>query len=48
LAQLRTILNAEGGFPTYVAIDMNGKANSKVINHMGALNRESLKKVIGL
>ncbi|QNR84982.1 hypothetical protein H9N25_00265 [Pedobacter riviphilus] len=48
LAQLRTILNAEGGFPTYVAVDMNGKANSKVISHMGALNRESLKKVAGL
>ncbi|WP_029279857.1 TlpA family protein disulfide reductase [Pedobacter borealis] len=48
LAQLRTILNAEGGFPTYVAVDMNGKANSKAISYMGALNRESLKKVAGL
>ncbi|WP_316788755.1 hypothetical protein [Pedobacter frigoris] len=48
LASVRAILNAEGGFPTYVAVDINGKANSKVITRMGALNRESLKKVAGL
>lgn len=48
LAGIRAILNAEGGFPTYVAVDINGKANSKIITRMGALNRESLKKVAGL
>jgi thiol-disulfide isomerase/thioredoxin len=48
LSRLRTLLNAEGGFPTYIAIDIHGKANSKAITHMGSLNRESLKKVVGL
>lgn len=48
LSQLRTILNAEGGFPTYVAIDINGKASSKAITQMESLNRESLKKALGL
>lgn len=48
LAQLRTILNTDGGFPTYVAVDINGKANSKVISHMASLDREGLKKVAGL
>jgi len=48
LAKLRATLGAEGGFPTYVVIDSNGKVNSKSITHMGSLNRESLKKVVGL
>ncbi|TKC09655.1 TlpA family protein disulfide reductase [Pedobacter frigoris] len=48
LAKLRTMLNADGGFPTYVSIDINGKVDSKNISHMGSLNRESLKKIAGL
>lgn len=48
LAQLRTVLNAEGGYPTYIAIDINGKVDSKVISRMEDLNRETLKKVAGI
>ncbi|TCC90365.1 redoxin domain-containing protein [Pedobacter frigiditerrae] len=48
VTQLKEMLNAGTGFPAYVVMDVNGKINSKVITHMGYLNRESLKKVIGL
>jgi len=48
VSQLKEMLNASTGFPAYVVMDVNGKVNSKVITHMGYLNRESLKKVIGL
>lgn len=48
LARLRTALNAEGGFPTYVVIDVNGKVSSKAITKMHALDRTAVKKVTGL
>ena len=48
VAQLKTAFNVEGGFPTYVAIDINGQVKPNAITYMGALNRESLKKVVGI
>ncbi len=48
VAALKTALNAEGGFPTYVVIDANGKVNSKSILKMQMLDKASLKKVAGL
>lgn len=48
IARLKTVLNAEGGFPTYVVIDVNGKVNKSKITRMEALDRESLKKTVGL
>jgi thiol-disulfide isomerase/thioredoxin len=45
---LKEMLNASAGFPAYVVMDVNGKTNSKVMSHMSGLDRESLKKVIGL
>ena len=48
VSQLKEMLNASTGFPAYVVMDVNGKVNSKIITHMGYLNRESLKKVAGL
>jgi thiol-disulfide isomerase/thioredoxin len=48
MAKLRTALNAEGGFPTYVVIDVNGKVNSKSITSMHNLDRAAVKKVTGL
>jgi thiol-disulfide isomerase/thioredoxin len=46
--RLKTALNAEGGFPAYVVIDVNNKIKPKAITRMGDLDRESLKKVTGL
>jgi len=48
IAQLKSILNATGGFPAYVAIDIDGKINPRIITRMGSLNRESLKEAPGL
>jgi thiol-disulfide isomerase/thioredoxin len=48
ISNLMTYLNAEGGFPTYVVIDKDGKIKPKAITRMEALDRESLKKVTGL
>lgn len=48
VTQIKEMLNANSGFPAYVVMDMNGKVNPKVVTRMGALNRESLKKVVGL
>jgi len=48
IAGLKTAFNSEGGFPTYVVIDINGKVNQKTITRMSALNRDSLKKTVGL
>jgi len=48
IARLRTAFNAEGGFPTYVVVDINGKINQKKISFMGALDRDSMKKTVGL
>lgn len=48
VSALKTALNAEGGFPTYVVIDANGKVNSKSILRMQMLDKSSLKKVAGL
>ncbi|MFC3366273.1 hypothetical protein ACFOG5_24115 [Pedobacter fastidiosus] len=41
VSQLKEILSASTGFPAHVVTDVNGKINSKVIGHMGYLNRES-------
>jgi len=48
IAQLKSMLNATGGFPAYVAIDIDGKINPRIITRMGSLNRESLKEAAGL
>ncbi|QEC75062.1 TlpA family protein disulfide reductase [Mucilaginibacter ginsenosidivorax] len=48
ISRLKTAFNAEGGFPTYVVIDVNGKVNKSKITRMAALDRESLKKTVGL
>jgi thiol-disulfide isomerase/thioredoxin len=48
ISKLKTAFNAEGGFPTYVVIDINGKVNQTKITFMGALDRESMKKIVGL
>jgi len=48
IAALKTAFNSEGGFPTYVVIDINGKVNQKKITFMGALDRDGLKKIVGL
>lgn len=43
LISLRKLLRAEGGFPTYVVIDQQGKVNSKAISFMSGLDRDKLK-----
>jgi thiol-disulfide isomerase/thioredoxin len=48
ISRLKTAFNAEGGFPTYVVIDINGKINQTKITFMGALDKDSLKKTVGL
>jgi len=48
ITQLKTAFNATSGFPAYVIVDINGKANSKAISRMEMLNRESLNKAAGL
>lgn len=48
ISRLKTAFNAEGGFPTYVVIDVNGKVNQTKITAMSALDRDSLKKAVGL
>ena len=48
ITQLKSTLNAKGGFPSYVVIDINGKINPKIISRMEYLNRESLKTAVGL
>lgn len=45
---LRKVLNAEGGFPTYVVIDREGGVKPKAIQFMGALNRNTLKDAVGI
>jgi thiol-disulfide isomerase/thioredoxin len=47
MEKLRTAFNAEGGFPTYVVIDVKGKVNSKAITKMQTLDRAAVKKVAG-
>jgi len=48
IARLKTAFNSEGGFPTYVVIDINGKVNQKIITRMQGLDRDSVKKIVGL
>ena len=48
IARLKTAFNSEGGFPTYVVIDINGKINQKRISFMEGLDRDGIKKVVGL
>jgi thiol-disulfide isomerase/thioredoxin len=45
--KLRTALNAEGGFPTYVVIDVNGKISSRAITKMQTVDRAAVKKIAG-
>lgn len=44
IAQLKDILNASAGYPSYASIDVNGK----IIISMTSLNHESLKAAAGL
>lgn len=48
ITRLKTAFNSEGGFPTYVVIDINGKINRNKISFMEPLNRDSIKKIVGL
>lgn len=48
IAKLKTAFNAEGGFPTYVVIDIDGKVNLQKITQMQALDRDSMKRKVGL
>jgi thiol-disulfide isomerase/thioredoxin len=48
IARLMTAFNSEGGFPTYVVIDLNGKVNQKIITRMQGLDRDGVKKIVGL
>ena len=43
IAQLKDILNASAGYPSYASIDVNGK----IIISMTSLNHESLKAAAG-
>ena len=48
IAKMKSMFNANGGFPAYVAIDVKGKINPRIITWMGSLNRKSLKEAAGL
>lgn len=48
ISRLKTAFNSEGGFPTYVVIDINGKVNQNKITFMQSLDRDSIKKIVGL
>ena len=48
ITKLKTAFNSDGGFPTYVVIDLNGKVNQKRITQMGVLDRDGIKKIVGL
>lgn len=48
LNALRKILHAEGGYPTYVVIDREGKVNTKAISFMSGLDRDKLKTAVGI
>jgi thiol-disulfide isomerase/thioredoxin len=46
--ELKVAFNASSGFPAYVITDVNGKVKPAGTNSMGSLDREGLKKAIGL
>ena len=48
VSELQRKFNSEGGFPTYVVIDINGKLKPKAIEWMHTLDRDTLKKAVGL
>jgi len=48
ISKLKTAFNSEGGFPTYVVIDTSGKVNQQKISFMQSLDRDSMKKIVGL
>ncbi|GAB3929022.1 TlpA family protein disulfide reductase [Mucilaginibacter myungsuensis] len=48
LAKIRAAFNTSGGFPTYVAIDINGQIKPKAVGHMQFETPESIKKAAGL
>ncbi|MBL4675856.1 MAG: redoxin family protein [Mucilaginibacter sp.] len=46
--KLKSALNASSGFPAYVVTDVNGKIRLSGITSIGGLDKESLKKAVGL
>jgi thiol-disulfide isomerase/thioredoxin len=48
VSELQRKFNSEGGFPTYVVIDINGKLKPKAIEWMHTLDRDKLKNAVGL
>lgn len=48
LTSLRKLLRAEGGYPTYVVIDREGKVNAKAISFMSGMDRAKLKEATGI
>ena len=48
VSELQRKFNSEGGFPTYVVIDINGKLKPKAIEWMHTLDRDKLKYAVGL
>jgi thiol-disulfide isomerase/thioredoxin len=48
VSELQRKFNSEGGFPTYVVIDISGKLKPKAIEWMHTLDRDKLKNAVGL
>ncbi len=48
ITELKRIFNAEGGFPAYVVIDLQGNASAAKIRFMSEVDRNKLKQVAGL
>jgi thiol-disulfide isomerase/thioredoxin len=48
VSELQRKFNSEGGFPTYVVIDINGNLKPKAIEWMHTLDRDKLKNAVGL
>lgn len=48
ISKLKSKLDADGGFPRYTVIDINGKNHPEVIKFMHSVDRGILKRVTGL
>ena len=48
VSELKRELNSEGGFPTYVVIDINGSLKPNAIEWMHTIDRNKLKNAAGL
>ena len=48
ITELKTMLGATGGFPSYVVINAKGKVDAKAISRIEGLNRETVKQAVGL